>query len=89
MSAVAEYWVLFGECGSADSLFRVLGAEEVADLLAKPGEWGITEFGTFAEMLREERPNPEYWPDGYAVLARMRDVVPVLSAYQLPKGESL
>ena len=89
MSApAAEYWVMFGYCAS-DVGFRILTADEVADLLAKPKEWGVSEFGTLAEMQRRERPNPEYWPDGYAVLARVRDVVPVLSSFTLPKGETL
>lgn len=63
--------------------FRILTDAELGELLNNPTDWGVERFVTPATRENED---PNYWPDGDAMLVKF-DVVeprPVTSAWSLP-----
>jgi hypothetical protein len=64
---------------------RIKSETELKEVLDNPEEWsGITEFKDAAWLV--ENPDPNYWPEGVAVLLSVRVIVPVPAGqYVLPE----
>lgn len=62
---------------------RWLNPAELADLLARPEDWGVAEFGDLEGL----GPDPNYWPDRVAVLIRYEEVTPERAGYRLPPAD--
>ena len=63
---------------------RLVAAQELQELLAHPGEHGISRFETLD--LLDTEPDPAYWPREVAVLLRVDAILPLaVMGYTLPE----